>query len=646
MQEQAISTQSTESAPAPVSKAGGVIQQLMDFKNGLTMRGGDWGSLTQIFFDNLSTLLGALFAIQDMRNFGAPMDSINDIIWARIVPGVGLTMVLGNAYYSWQAIRLTKAWGRPYTAQPYGLNTPAAFAFVFNIMYPVYFANVGEKGPAEAFDMAYKVALAANFITGLISTVLAFFGPFILKVVPPAALLVPIAGIGVAFLGLEQVTNSLAAPIVGYNCILWVFLGWYAGVRLGFGSFRMPEALQVILVGVALGWATGINEGQAVQDAADLVKWYGPHWSANDLFADFGMVKDYMGIVIPIGISATATSLMCLVSAKQAGDPYPVRESMIVDGIGTMLASFFGSPFGTTLYIGHPAHKKSGAQTGYSLTNGIIYLLLSWFGILALMQSIVNQATIGPIVLFVGLAVNEEALNFIPSRHYAAYVVGLFPSIYDWVVNVANRSPIQDEFGGNINVTGLDSWFGVLAWKRGALLVSFVWVAMLVKVIDRHWSMAAVWSLIGAGFALFGIIHVPEAGFNTFSEPTWEQCSTVTSCTGEEELEVCTSSVECWDHGEQWMFTVGYAMLAATFAILYFAQKYGNDPTLKPPIVDEETNQAFADWFADAAVDTTNQLEKQESELAMGVFPQDSKSTCSEDTPEMEEVDIEGELSV
>jgi AGZA family xanthine/uracil permease-like MFS transporter len=124
-------------------------------------------------------------------------------------------------------------------------------------------------------------------------------------------------------------------------------------------------------------------------------------------------------------------ALMCLVSAKNAGDPFPVRgvyiaregplhyllsrsialttftlstpltETMIVDGIGTMIASFFGSPFGTVVYIGHPAYKRSGALVGYSLTNGIIYLFLSWFGILALVQSIVNQATIGPIVLFV-----------------------------------------------------------------------------------------------------------------------------------------------------------------------------------------------------------------------------------------------------
>ena len=59
--------------------------------------------------------------------------------------------------------------------------------------------------------------------------------------------------------------------------------------------------------------------------------------------------------------------------------------------------------------------------------------------------------------------------------------VGLFPSIFDWVVNVANRSPLGNEADGNTNFPGGDGWFGILAWKRGALLVSFVWVAILVR---------------------------------------------------------------------------------------------------------------------------------------------------------------------
>lgn len=64
-----------------------------------------------------------------------------------------------------------------------------------------------------------------------------------------------------------------------------------------------------------------------------------------------------------------------------------------------------------------------------SLMNGLIYLFLSWFGLVALIRSIVNQPTIGPIVLFVGLMLLEECFRFLPARHYSAILFGLFPSI-------------------------------------------------------------------------------------------------------------------------------------------------------------------------------------------------------------------------
>jgi len=256
----------------------------------------------------------------------------------------------------------------------------------------------------------------------------------------------------------------------------------------------------------------------------------------------------------------------------------------------------------------------------------------SWFGVLALMQSIVNQATIGPIVLFVGLAVCEEALNFMPSRHYPAFIIGLFPSIYDWVVNISARSPIQDfETGGNIHTTGLDNWFGVLAWKRGALLVSFVWVAMLVMVIDRRWSVAAFWAALGAGFALFGIIHVPEAGFENFNQPVWEQCK---------------SSDECWEYGEQWMFFLAYILLLVTFALLEASRRFGWDTHMLPPIEDEDEDAGFGDWFAQADIDTRHLMA---DDIAAGVHDgkeaKDPDSTVKTNKMSEDGASPEGDLS-
>ena len=64
--------------------------------------------------------------------------------------------------------------------------------------------------------MAYRVALAGNFISGMISVVLGALGPQMLTIIPPAALLVPLAGNGFAFLGLEQTVAPFGAPMVGF----------------------------------------------------------------------------------------------------------------------------------------------------------------------------------------------------------------------------------------------------------------------------------------------------------------------------------------------------------------------------------------------------------------------------------------------
>ena len=154
------------------------------------MSGGDWGSFTQLFFDNLSTLLGSIFALQALVADGVSTDVMNEILWGYIVPGVGLSMLVGNLFYSWQAIHLTNKYGRQYTAQPYGINTPAVFSFVFNIIYSVFYSNIDAIGADNAFILGYKVALASNFVSGLIAIFLGCFGNKILKLVPPAALLV------------------------------------------------------------------------------------------------------------------------------------------------------------------------------------------------------------------------------------------------------------------------------------------------------------------------------------------------------------------------------------------------------------------------------------------------------------------------
>jgi AGZA family xanthine/uracil permease-like MFS transporter len=55
----------------------------------------------------------------------------DELIFGRILPGAGLSLLGGNLYYAWQAQRLARAENRDdVTAQPFGLNSPSVFLFL------------------------------------------------------------------------------------------------------------------------------------------------------------------------------------------------------------------------------------------------------------------------------------------------------------------------------------------------------------------------------------------------------------------------------------------------------------------------------------------------------------------------------------
>lgn len=263
-----------------------------------------------------------------------------------------------------------------------GLNTSGGFPFVFGIIYAVYFStpvtctDPDAQGcdPVEEENArvlkAWEVCVAANFLTGIINIALGFFGPVIMNIFPVAAMLVPLAGIGFTWLALNQITTNFETPAIGLIPVFLIFTQYYGLGRFHvWKKFYLPEAVPIVIFGTIAGWAYGLNT-----TVADPVK--GGLWVGDAFINGFSKIGDYMGVVLPFSIAASFGDMMVLVSAQKAGDPYPIRETMISDGIGTLIGSLLGAPFGTVVYIGHPVHKRVGAQTGYSFFNGVIYLVL------------------------------------------------------------------------------------------------------------------------------------------------------------------------------------------------------------------------------------------------------------------------------
>merc|ERR1711998_516602 len=152
------------------------------------------------------------------------------------------------------------------------------------------------------------------------------------------------------------------------------------------------------------------------------------------------------------------------------------------------------------------AYKRLNATFGYSLLNGIIYLIFTFTGLIAVVQSIIPLTAVLPLVVFVGFMVTSDAFESVPFRHLPACIFGLMPSVADWSATGCSA--------------GVSS--GLTSFAQGSLLVAMFLAAILTHMIDRSFLSAAAWCSVASLCSLFGLIHSPEVGVN-FSANDWSQ---------------------------------------------------------------------------------------------------------------------------
>ncbi len=70
----------------------------------------------------------------------------------------------------------------------------------------------------------------------------------------------------------------------------------------------------------------------------------------------------YITVIIPVSLTVSVSTIQCVVLSANIGDQYDMKWSMFGDGSATILGALFGSVFGMTVFIGHPAFKQMGAK--------------------------------------------------------------------------------------------------------------------------------------------------------------------------------------------------------------------------------------------------------------------------------------------
>jgi AGZA family xanthine/uracil permease-like MFS transporter len=204
-------------------------------------------------------------------------------------------------------------------------------------------------------------------------------------------------------------------------------------------------------------------------------------------------------------------SLQNIESAEAGGDSYSTAASLCANGVGSILASLFGSCFPTTIYIGHPGWKAMGARSGYSLMNGFFVGILCFTGTVSwVIRTIPLESGMG-ILLWIGIVICAQAFQVTPRHHAPAVAFGLFPCLAAWgtmMVESGLRAAgscfhaLKDVPGqGGVLVQGM------LSLNQGFLFSAMIFAAMAVHLIEKDFLRSALWAWVGAACSWAGFIH-------------------------------------------------------------------------------------------------------------------------------------------
>jgi AGZA family xanthine/uracil permease-like MFS transporter len=482
-----------------------VIQQRTVIPPALQIKSGDWNALTTLLTDNLATLVILPTILIGTFQFAPEM------VFGRILPGLGLTLFAGLGTFAYFGIRLAHRQARSdVTALPYGISTPVMFVYLFGIMGPVYFAS---NDPL----LAYRIGLGAAFIGGLVEISGALIGPWLQRITPQAGLLGTVAGVAIVWIAVIPSAIVFANPIIGLPALFVVLLGLVGRFRF---PGRLPAGLVAIGLGIFLGFLTGDTTLRLDQPALHLpLPVLGDLWLGLRLIASQPQI---LAVVIPIAIYNFVETMGNVETANAAGDRYDVRTCQLVDGFGTCLGAVFGSPFPTTVYLGHPAYKRMGGGTAYALLTGAFLLIASLIGLFGFLQHLIPAAAIAPLLVFVGIVMTQYAFQATPAPHGIAVAFALVPHFADLlkkqldgtlleVLQQSSTSPaLMSRLAENQGVY-LQS-YGLLS--KGAIITGLLWGSIAACLVDRDLRKAMAFGLLASCLSLAGVIHAEQIGFS------------------------------------------------------------------------------------------------------------------------------------
>ncbi|MFC1671068.1 NCS2 family permease, partial [Spirochaetota bacterium] len=462
---------------------------------------GDIDGFIGLFTDNLVNLLiitGLCLGI------GMPAE----LVFGKILPGTALSVLAGNIFYAIQARKLAiKEKRLDVTALPYGINTVSLFAFFSFIIVPVFIQT-------KDANLAWKVGVACCFISGVFEGLGAFIGGKIRAISPRAALLSTLAGIAIVFIALNHTLPIWDKPIIAFIPLAIILMEYFSHAKL---PFKIPAGLYALIIGSVIAWSIGAMDKNALVKSTESVSFYLPGFAFFEIFTGFKEILPYLGVAIPMGLMSFFGTLQNIESASAAGDTYREMPSLAMNGIGTMVGSLFGSPFPTTVYIGHPGWKALGARAGYSIINGAVITIICFTGLMSVIAGLIPIEAGYPILLWIGVVITAQAFQTTPKMHAPAIALGLMPAIAAWGLSllrmfINSKGKYTTLQVNDIIAQTIPGMKGIIAFSEGPLLSAMFLTAVAVYFIEKDFLKALYWTIPLIICSFFGFIHSSEIG--------------------------------------------------------------------------------------------------------------------------------------
>jgi AGZA family xanthine/uracil permease-like MFS transporter len=471
---------------------------------------GDWNA----FFGFGTNILVNVLVLTGLLRFVLKMPDA--IVFGRILPATGLMLFLSTVYYAFLAYRVARKTGRTdVCALPSGTSVPHMFVVTFVVMLPILLKT---NDPVQAWE----AGLTWVFIQSFVLMIGGFIAPVIRRITPRAALLGSLAGISITFISMRPGLMMFTTPLIGLVCFAVILANWFGGVRYFRG---MPGGLVAMALGTIIAWVSSLfglgYGGLSLGAIGEAVSHFGfsvPLPAVDHVFSGF----KYLGVIlitaIPFGIYDLVEAMDNVESAAAAGDSFPTTQVLTADGVVSLIGCLLGNPFINAVYIGHPGWKAMGGRIGYSAATGVMILVLSWLGIVALISAIIPVIAILPILLYIGMLIGSQAFQETPRTHAPAIILAMIPQIAAWGKTMIDGA--LGAAGTNAAAVGFDKlgdngvlYHGLATLGGGATLAGIILGSVTVFIIERQLEKASYFALAGAAFTFFGFMHGEQIGF-------------------------------------------------------------------------------------------------------------------------------------